>query len=65
MLGIRRMDKIPNARIRLAKGIDERIDGGVLGWFDHVERMEKDRFAKRVYVGEYAAIRSVGRPRKR
>ena len=24
---------------------DERIDGGVLWWFDHVERMEKDRIS--------------------
>ena len=55
LLGIRRMDRVPNERIRqlrgLAKGLDERIDKGVLRWFGHVERMEKDRFAKRVYVG--------------
>ena len=34
--------------------IDERIDEDVLHWFGHVERMENDKFAKRVYVGEYA-----------
>ena len=44
---------------------DERIDEGVLQWFGHVERMERDRISKRVYVGEYAGSRSVGRPRKR
>ena len=27
--------------------------------------MERDRIAKRVYVGEYAGSRSFGRPRKR
>ena len=27
--------------------------------------MERDRIAKRVYVGESAGIRSVGRPQKR
>ena len=27
--------------------------------------MENDRIAKRVYIGECAGIRSVGRPRKR
>ena len=27
--------------------------------------MENDRVAKRVYVGEYAGIRSVGNPQKR
>ena len=34
-------------------GVDERIDEGVLQWFVHVGRMEKDRIAKRVYVGEW------------
>ena len=69
LLGIRRMDKVPNARIRqlcgVTKGVDEKIDEGVLRWFGHVERMENDRIAKRVYVGECAGSRSVGRPRKR
>ena len=53
--GIRRMDKIPNARIKelsgMAKCVDERIDEGVLRWFGHVERMENDWIAKRLYVG--------------
>ena len=35
--GIRRMDKIPNAGIRelcgVMKGVDEKIDEGVLRWF--------------------------------
>ena len=30
-----------------------------------MERMEKDRITKRVYVGECAGSRSMGRPRKR
>ena len=33
--------------------------------FGHVERMERDRIARRVYVGEYAGICLVGRPRNR
>ena len=69
LLGIRRMDRIPNARIRelygVRKGLDERIDESVLRWFGHVERMERNRIAKRVYVGESAGSCSVGRPRKR
>ena len=69
LLSIKRMDRVSNARIRelwgLTKGIDERIDDGLFRWFDHVERMKKDRTAKRVYVGECAGSRSVGRPRKR
>ena len=60
------MDKVPNPRIRelyrVTKEVDKRIDAGVLRWFGHVERIENDRVAKRVYLGEYAGIRSVGRP---
>ena len=37
----------------------------ILRWFDHVERMENDRIAKRVHVGECDGSRSVGSPRKR
>ena len=44
LLVIRRMDKVPNALIRklyrVKKGLDERIDEGVLRWFGHVEKME-------------------------
>ena len=69
LLGIRRMDRIPNGRIRelcgVRKVLDERIDESVLRWFGHVERMERDRIAKRVYAEECAGSRSVGRPRKR
>ena len=63
-IGIRRMDKVPNAWIkelcRLKKGVDERIDEGVLRWFNHVERWS-DRIAKRIYFGESAGSRSVGK----
>ena len=49
MLSIKRMDRIPKARIKelcgVKKGLDERIDEGVLRWFGHVEG---DRIAKRV-----------------
>ena len=66
LLGIRRTDRIPNAQIRelcrVRKGLDERIDEW---WFGHVERMERDRIAKRVYVGECACNHSVGKPWKR
>ena len=63
-----RVDKVPNARTRVCgvkKGLDERIDEGVLGCLGHVEGMERDRIAKRVYVGECAVTRLVGRLRKR
>ena len=52
LLGIRRMDNVLNARIRqlcgVTKGLDEKIDEGVLRWLGHVERMENDRIAKMV-----------------
>ena len=68
-LGIRRMDRVPNAGIRelrrMKKGLYERIDEDVLRWYSHVERMERDRIAKRVYIEECAGSRSVDRPRKR
>ena len=54
LLGIRMMDRVPNARIRELwgerKGPDERIDEGTLRWFGHVGRIERDKIAKRVYV---------------
>ena len=63
LLGIRRMDKDPKARLRelcgVTKVVDERINEGVLQWFSHVERRENDRIAKRVYVGKCAGICSV------
>ena len=49
----------------MKKGLDERINEGVLRLFGHVERMEKNKTAKRVFVGECGGSRSVGRPRKR
>ena len=49
----------------MKKGVGERIDESVLRWFAHVERMENDSKAKRVYVEEYGDSHSVDRPRKR
>ena len=49
----------------VTKRVDERIDEGVLWWFGHEERTEKDMIVKRVHVEECAVIRSVGRQQKR
>ena len=35
---------------RVAKGVDERIDKTVFRWFGHIEIMENDRIANRMYV---------------
>ena len=52
-LGIRRMDRFPNARIMelcgVKKGLCRRIDEGVLRCFAHLERIERGMIAKRVY----------------
>ena len=54
LLGTRRLDRVPNARIRelygVTKGGGERIYEGVLRWFDHVKRMKNEITAKRFYV---------------
>ena len=50
---------------RVKKGLDERIDEDMFQWFGHLERMEKDRITKIVYVGECAASCSLGRLWKR
>ena len=49
----------------MTKGLDEKTDEGVHRWFGHVERMENDRFANIVYIGECVGSRSVRRPWKR
>ena len=58
LLGITKMeDRIPNAWIKelcgVRKGLDKIIDEGILRWFGHVKRMERDMIAKRVLVVVY------------
>ena len=54
------MDKVPNARIKqlcgVMKSVGEKIYESVLRLFEHVERMENDRIAKRVYVEECVLV---------
>ena len=49
----------------MTKDVDEKIDEGALQWFGRVVRMENDMIANRVYLGECASRRSLGKPRKR
>ena len=64
LMGIRKIDRVLNAWIRelckVKKGLDERIDEGMLWWFSHVERMKNDRIVKRVYVGKRVGCRRDG-----
>ena len=66
LLGARRVDKVPNARIRelrgVKKGVDERIDEEVLWWFGHVERIETARIAKTVGCHSYMKPLKGGSP---
>ena len=66
MVSIRRINRVPNAWIRelcgMAKVVNERIEEDVLHWFSHMERMENERIAKRLYVGEFAGSISAGEP---
>ena len=50
LLGIRWMDKGVVENDKRAKGVDERINEGVLQLFSYVERIEKDRIAKSMLV---------------
>ena len=47
------MDTVPNAWIRELCRIVKEVEENVLCWFGHIGRMENDRLARRVYVGEY------------
>src|SRR5678816_1446621 len=56
MLGVKRINKVRNERIRewcgVKKGVNERINESMLRWFGHVERMNESRLVKRMYSGE-------------
>ena len=58
------MNKVLNAQILeflgVMKMVDERINEDVLLVFSYVKRMENNRVAKRLYVGEFACSCSVG-----
>ena len=45
-LGIRRMDRVPNAQIRELCRMKDGPDESMLWWFSHVERMDSNRIAK-------------------
>merc|ERR1712002_339685 len=66
--GRRRIDRVPNVRIREMcgknVGVSERMDQGGLRWFGHVERMGNERLVKRVYDSEVRGVRRIGRPGK-
>jgi hypothetical protein len=69
VLGVRRIDKMRNERIRelcgVEKGVLERISESILRWFGHMERMDESRLVKRVYKGVCEGYRGRGRPKNK
>ena len=61
LVSLRKMDKVPNVRIRELCGVTKVL----MKVFSHVERMENDKIAKRVYVRKCGGSRSMGWPRKK
>ena len=55
-----RMNKVQNAQIRelcgVMKGVDERMEEGVLHWFGYDERIENYKIAKRMYVEDVQVL---------
>ena len=52
LLGLRRVNRVPNARIRevceVAKAVDERIDQSFLCWLGYIGRKKESRI--RAYI---------------
>ena len=67
LVGVSRMDRVRNEEVRRRAGIEmelaSRADQRVLRWFEHVERMDDYRMARRVVMAEVCGGRVRGRPR--
>ena len=68
MCGVTVRDRIRNEEIRRRVGVQinmsGRVERCVLRWFGHVERMNDERMAKRVYVSGVDGRRGRGRPNR-
>ena len=68
LLGIRRIDRMLNARVREMCGVEKsggkRIYVIALWWFGHTERMESCRIVERLYKWECMGSRPVIQLRK-
>ena len=67
LVGVSRMDRVRNEKVRTRAGIEREIenraDQRVLRWFGHVERMDEYRLARRDLMVEVSGGRVRGRPR--
>ena len=67
MAGVSRLDRLRNEEVRERTGVRKelasRVDGNVLRWFGHVERMDNERLLKRVLNAGVEGRNVRGRPR--
>ncbi|TOF78419.1 hypothetical protein CGJ15_26585, partial [Vibrio parahaemolyticus] len=68
MCGVNIMQRIRSLEVRrrcgITKTVVQRAEEGLLRWFGHVERMERNRMTSRVYQSVVEGRRGRGRPRK-
>ena len=68
MCAVRVMDRIRNERIRrevgMMRDLAGRVENCVLRWFGHLERMDGERMAKRIYGSGVVGGRGRGRPKR-
>ena len=66
---VRRVDRIRNITLREMcgwnKGLVVRAEQGILRWFGHVVRMDKERLVKKVFGSSIVGTRARGRPKWR
>ena len=67
LVGVSRMDRVRNEEVCRRAGIERdlasRADQRVLRWFEHVERMDEYRKARRVLMAKVSGRRVRGKPR--
>ena len=67
LVGVSRMDRVRNEevhrRARIERELASRADQRVSRWFGNVERMDKYRMARRVFMAEVSGDRERRRPR--
>ena len=65
LLGIRKIDRVPNIWIRQLCGMKKEMDKKCMKVFSNDLAMKNDWIAKSAYIGECTGSRSIGRPSKR
>ena len=60
------MDRVKNEEVRIRAGIEMQLESGVdqrvVRWFEHVERMDEYRMARRGLMEEVSVVRMRGKP---